>query len=242
MKKKHSDSAESVNKLISLEDNRPVAWISKNSRYILGLLAAAIVLIILIFRWSALNVSKAEDAYTRAQNAFNAWQKSLGSEEKGGNADFLALSNYLETYPNLQAKYDGTIAQTLLALGEEAKALPFARRTLQRVQLDKLPLYRDFSENTLLIGEGKVEQALEKSQQLQNKMDEEKSSPLLAEFNLLRTGMLDKALGNREGELALWHLWQNDFLKKSALNSSVNFGKITIAQYIQEREKALTAK
>jgi hypothetical protein len=144
--------------------------------------------------------------YVAAENAYNAWK---------GNQETLAkLERILARHPELHAKYDGVIAQTLLGSSEKGLAETYATANVKRME-GFAPYYSSFARVTLMIAEGKHKDALQQAKDLKQQMAADlsfwekpskvaKHGALLYGYNLLRIAMLERAAGSPEEELAAW--------------------------------------
>jgi hypothetical protein len=110
------------------------------------------------------------------------------------------LQTILKKHPELHAKYDGAIAQALLSAQNPTEAAPYAERTLQRTQGETPAPYLDYASTTLLIANGKYDEALKAAQSLKSNTE----YPTLYAFNLLRIAFLNRELKNTQAEKAAW--------------------------------------
>jgi hypothetical protein len=238
-----------------LEEHPIVQWFAENGKSLLYVLGAGILLFILGYKLANGASNQSEMDYVQAQNEFNRFQTS---EERDAQEDsFQKLVAVMDRHPELHAKYDGLIAQTLLNRSQTADAKKFASSALERTKSENEPFYTDFAQTTLLIAEEKYADALQRAQALQQKMlplvsQEKNYGGLLYADNLVRIGMLQQQLGDKKGELQTWQEWkklaglskesagsQVDPLNFRAIDSLYSEGKISFLQYIEFREKSL---
>lgn len=247
-----------------MEEGQLVEWLSKNGKYIAYALFGLLVLFVILYRYSSSKSTQSEHDYIQAGNEFFSFVRGNDATDKAkSDAAFQSLIALMEKHPELHAAYDGTIAQTLFNRGNASEAMPFAQATLKRTQIDDLPYYTNFGNNTLLIEAGNHKEALEKSQILQQKMNaalNESTIPgqrgfgeELFAMNLFRIGMLQQLLNDAAGELATWQLWKQyaglDEAKTTTINvnpqafrfviQQTAIGSIALPDYITYRENVL---
>jgi hypothetical protein len=236
MKKNGSTVPPESKQLISyLEQTSLVDWIGKNGSKLIGAFFLLVVLFIAVFRWGVSSTGKSEGSFINASHYFSNFEKAI--EENRGDEMHHALTALLSTMkeqPSLQAKYDGIMAQLLLATNEVEQALPLAKDTLKRTAADRLEDYRSYSETTLLMGQGKMEEALARAKGLQEKLlqGEKKEESLLIEYNLLRLAALEGQLGHKEEERIALLEWQKT---GQQLGHAISSGGISLAQFISTR-------
>jgi hypothetical protein len=190
-----------------------------------------------------------EADYLTAEMAYRRWEKTSLAQ----------LQTLLKKHPELHTKYDGAIAQKLLASSESGLAASFGNAALKRVK-ELSPYHAQFSQASILIAEEKLLDALVQAKELKASMEndtpfwEQKYGSILFAFNLLRIAMLEKAAGTKEGE---WTAWQE--LKKHAgwgqesatkcdpeafrlLAENFRSKEVSLTDYIRHRERLLTSK
>jgi hypothetical protein len=230
-------------------------WLVENSKYLPIAFGILLISIALIFKFTSSRASKAETNYLLAENYFEILTRSLQNE--GGSEETLAtldkLTNVTNAYPELHSRYDGLIAQVLLAMEKNKEAKIFAERTLARTAKDHTPLHIAFSKITLLIGDGSYNQALADSKELQ-KILENPGNYLnnfanLFAYNILRIAMLEQKAGTPTGEKEAWQEWKkysvqtdNPVLEQAFinLNTQLKEGEFSLDQYINARGIALS--
>lgn len=247
------------------DEGRLTDWLSLHGKNIVYGLLVLIALLAIVFQLSNSFLTKAEEDYINAANAFNLFVQTNGSADPTLKEEaYTQLKSLMAAHPELHAAYDGVIAQTFLNRGLVAEAKPYVAATQARTQADALPFYSDFASTSLLISEQHYREALDKSQALQAKMEEAYSAKAtesernfggeLFALNLLRIAILQQQLGDASGELATWSQWkQYAKLEKGSL-TTVNVdpqafraviqrlavGATSIPDYIANREKVLT--
>ncbi|MFT4551973.1 MAG: tetratricopeptide (TPR) repeat protein [Chlamydiales bacterium] len=232
------------------------------SKAILYSIVAVMLVLLLVYRIVSSSHTNAERDYLSAEADYS---RLYSSQDQG--EEFLSnLQDILNRRVELHPKYDGLIAQALLKRGDLTLAKEFATLALKRVGQDFRAYYGDYSENTLLIYEGKFEEALEraktlktallKSPQIYSTDEVEKYyGEALFAYNLLRIAMLEQEVGRPEAEREAWEElirhagWDGTSLENSESKnvSSVAYQQIwsnfrengiTLLDYIKERQQS----
>lgn len=224
----------------TLAEHPAVQWISQNGRSLLWLILGLIAVFLIGYRLMGGPSSGSARDYFSAEKEMHLFLTGSDAEAK---ESLDKLSKILNSYPDLQAKYDGRIAQKLIDRGAVSAALPFAERTLARLSKEHLPLYGDYSATTLLIEKEQYPEALEQAMALQAKMNvkQEKLGSGLFAANLLRIAMLNQQLGKKSEELKSWQTLKQT-LSASAFAQVVQAlseGRLSILDYVAFREKEL---
>lgn len=238
-----------------LEEQPVVQWFAENGKSLLYALGILILFFILGYKLATSGGSQSEADYLHAQSEFARFQDSDQREVQ--EESYQRLVTLMDRHPELHAKYDGLLAQTLLNRSQTAEAQKFATAALERTKTENDPYYTDFAQTTVLIGEEKYSEALQRAQALQQKMlplvsQEKNYGGLLYANNLVRIGMLQQQLGDKKGELQTWQEWkklaglskessgaQIDPLSFLAINDLYSEGKISLVEYIDFRMKTL---
>jgi len=245
----------SIDLASKLEEQPVVQWLAENGKNLLYILAGIILLFILGYKLMGMSGTKSEADYVHVQNEFVRFQENPDSEVQ--EESYKKLVALLDRHPELHAKYDGLIAQTLLNRAQTAEAQKFANSGLDRTRSENDPYYTEFAKTTMLIAHEKYTDALQHSQALQQKMlplvtKEKNYGGVMYAYNLVRIAMLQQQLGDKKGELQTWQEWkklaglskesvgsQVDPMSFQAINSLYSEGKISLIVYIEFREKAL---
>lgn len=236
-------------------------WISEHGKSILYSFLTLIVVSFTLFQVTSKFSGRKKSDYLEIQRAFTAWI----SQEAQDHALLKNLEKPLGRHPELQAKFGTQIAQRLLGLGEASKANSYAKAAMGRARDLTSSYYSRFSKNTLMISEGKYQEALAEAKQM--KADLEKDDPfwdrqdkmvrsgsVLYAYNLVRIATLEGQLGSKEGELKAWdELVQNAGWKGippqsktydpeaySLLAQNFKQGDISFLDFIEKRKKELT--
>lgn len=192
-----------------ISEHPVVLWISQNGRYLLGALLGVAMLFLLYNRFSGGQNGLIKD-YFQAEADFNRFKTdSNPDEQKQSLKDLAAI---LKKLPDLQSKYDGSIAQLLLDRNETDQAQPFASRNLERTEKNHLSLFTEYAKTSLLISNGKYAIALQNTKSLIDNLKKAKlASPSNEEFSealyilaLLRSAYLEEKEGNNEAEKMAW--------------------------------------
>jgi tetratricopeptide (TPR) repeat protein len=225
-----------------------VEWLSANKQIILWGFLALLLLLIGAYRFISHSNHQAENDYYRAETVFAQFQKeTFGGNEESAAASLKELEAIIERHPELKAKYEGQLAQDLLIAGKAVQATPLAEEVFKRTLADAIQLYQDYSVATLLISENQYEKALQQTQQLQQHLSQfvnEKSFENLFAYNFLRLAMLHQQLGHSEEELKVWETIESlpinlKNVLESTQGQTFNQGKGSLADYINQRKKAL---
>lgn len=235
-------------------------WISEHGKSILYSFLTLIVVSFTLFQVTNKFSSGKKSDYLEVQRAFTAWI----SEEAQNHALLKNLEKPLARHPELQAKFGNQIAQRLIGLGETGKANSYAKASMVRSRDLTSPYYSRFSRNTLMISEGKYQEALAEAKQLKIDLEKDdafwdrqdqkiRSGSVLYAYNLVRIATLEGQLGSKEGELRAWdELVQNAGWKGAAPRSKTydpeayallaqNFkqGDISLLDFIERRKSEL---
>lgn len=194
-----------------LADHPIIQWIMTNKRYLLFGFLGLFLLLIVSYRLISSTTLKAEEDFFRVQMTFNAFQeKAIHSKESSESLiDLNQLISLMDLHPELHAKYDGLIAQSLLIENLESKARPFAEQSFIRTKGENLDFYHEYAKTTLLIGAARYEEALTQTKQLKENLAQIETGNSFGEtlyaFNLIRLATLYQQLGQSEQELQTWN-------------------------------------
>lgn len=189
-----------------------IQFCAKHSNTVLCVVGALMVLSVGLLQWGRSSQVSSERDFVEAISDFDLIQ--AGQEDIHSPLKSLELS--LERHPELHQRFDGAIAQDLVARDLVQEALPFAKASLERAAEQLNPLLKSFSQTSLFIAEKKFELALEKSKELDGLLsariaqDSEDGEQLrvLHAFNLLRIATLQKTLEKPQEEKKAWLAWQ----------------------------------
>lgn len=221
-----------------------IEWLSANKKILLWGFLALLACLILTYRLMAMRTLSAETDYFQAQTLFTQFEQASSSSPDSLPSELDQLKAIMERHPELKPKYEGSLAQTLLIMGQDAQAQAFATDIFERTAPDDLSLYQDYSQVSLLIGEERYADALQQTQLLQAALDQlnEKANPILYVFNLIRLAMLYQQMGQAQEELQAWEQLQNQPHRLEAVlaaNHVLKVGQASLNQYIEERKNAL---
>ena len=206
----------------ALMDLPAMQWLKDHKKQISYGALLFCIFLIFIYRLIASQTAKAEANYLAMANAASIVSNPDASSEKRAVA-LTDLRKLLEDSPNLQAKYDGLIAQQLLLEKKIDEATPYINQTLSRVKGEDSPYYIDFSKTSVTLAGGKKEEALKEAYLLRDKMlqvkPEDSSTQfggVLYAFNLIRIALLEKDFQNKELEQKAWQELQQMSDSKSS--------------------------
>jgi hypothetical protein len=232
-------------------------WFVEHGKQFVYAAVAIAVLMVFLFSWNKRFTGNRSD-YLKMQAAFSTW----AAQEKHDLVLFKEVSEPLNRHPELAAKFGTLIAQRLLVLGEAKLAQEYGQAALKRTKALLCPYHAQFSQNTLLISQGRLKEALEAAYGLKTQMTSDealwkvKNHPLTAgralfAYNLLRIASLEREAGSLEGEKAAW----DEVLRNSGWDAkaggsptydpeafkmlSENFqsGEVSLLDYINQRKK-----
>ncbi|KAF3361945.1 Uncharacterized protein PHSC3_001503 [Chlamydiales bacterium STE3] len=190
----------------SLEDHPIFEWLEKNSRKILFIILGLILALGLIYRYAANKNTQAERDYFQASNAITSINTS-GKEE----SSIRELQSILKRHPELNAKYDGILAQNLLIANRVDLAHDYASQNFQRIDKEISPLYLSYAKNSLLVSQEDQKQALSNALALKEEMLKIVQEEGKREFgsslylmNLIRIAMLQHQLKEKDAEEKSW--------------------------------------
>jgi hypothetical protein len=224
-----------------------IEWLMRNKRILLWVFIGLLALIILAYRLASQRTLHAEIDFFRAQTFFTQFQEASLStgDPTSAKSDLEQLEILMQKYPELKAKYEGPLAQILLMNGDVSQARSFAEEIFKRTQSDHLELYQEYSNNSLLIAEGLIVEALQRTQEFRQKLDQmgvEIAPPILYLMNLIRLAMLHQQLGQFEEEFQIWEQFQNQPQRAEALaaiNQAYDVEKTSLSRYIKERKQQI---
>lgn len=244
MKKSHSDTSTNLELAHSFEDNRFIQWITEHGTTAILSVLAALAILGLGYRFISGGSAKAESDFMNAENDYVIFKRGVaeGTSVASPEEAFQKLQEILKARPELNAKYDGLLAQTLINRNNLQEAEVYAKRTLTRTDSDHLPFYTDYSETTLLICNQQYQEALIKALQLKQQMvdsNHQGYGNTLFVFNLLRIAMLEQQAGTAEDELKAWQALKGNEKGYALLQQHFEEGGVSLANYIEAREKAI---
>lgn len=235
-------------------------WISEHGKTILLSLVTLILMSFFLFHLMGKFTSGKKSDYLEIEHAFSAW-----ISQKVQDHNLLKnLEKPLDRHPELQAKFGTRIAQRLLGLGDADKANPYAKAALIRSHDLTSSYYSRFSHNSLLISQGKYQEALDEAKRLKDDLDKDdpfwerqdklvRSGTILYAYNLLRIASLERQLGYKEDEIKAWdELVKNAGWKGEPANMKTydpeayallaqNFkqGNVSLLDFIERRKQEL---
>ena len=252
MKKSHHDTTSELELSHALEENVFIQWVTQHGPTVLIVVLASLVVLGIGYRFIGGGSNKAEADYVNAENDYVIFKRGIaeGTAVATPEEAFQRLQQILKARPDLESKYDGLLAQTLINRGNLSEAKVYADRTLARTSRDHLPLYADYAQTTLLIGQEQYKDALLKALQLKQQMLDAASAEgqqagtqgfgnILFAFNLLRIAMLEQQVGTPEDELKAWQTLKDYAKGFPILQQHFEEGGVSLLNYIEAREKVL---
>lgn len=189
-----------------------VVWSAKNTQNIVWVLLVVFAFTFFVYR--TLNYWSQQSGYNyiAAENAYYEMRSTTGERSTEATN---RLNLLITEQPDLQAQYDGLLAQYFVIKGDGVNAQPLIKRALQRTAKETTPYHRQYAEATLLIAQDDLKGALASSIKLQQALiaDPEFANSSLLPLNLLRMGILQQKLELAEDEQGTWNHW-NDLAKQ----------------------------
>lgn len=254
--KKNLDAPLSLEMSNAWDDHPFIQLLSSYGRYVLFTVLALLVLLTLVYRLTSGGSAKAEKDYFNADNEFQLFAQPIVEEaDSAASREALnRLEQIMQRRPELNAKYDGLVAQILIFRGDADSAAPFAARAIARTAAENHPFYTDYAQTTLLIGSEQYQEALNRAQELQQKMtatmlqtqknvhsasgdslQDSEYPPFgdsLYAYNLIRIGMLQQQLGLSAEEGNTWQEWKNLIQEKDGVLPAGRISSATIEQQL----------
>ena len=228
-----------------LNENTYIQWITHHGRELLMGFVAIVLILIIVLRMTTGYGSKAYSDYISAENNFYTVLIGAkpGSDPRATEDALESLDKLLEKHPELHARYDGILAQTLINQGKVKESITFVKESINRSTKKELPFYADFAVTTILITKQQYEKALDRAKALKNRMVANGFGDTLYAYNLIRIAMLEKQVGTPEDELTAWQeLKKAESVDAKAFEQVIQLfkeGNVTLADYIEAREKTL---
>lgn len=180
-----------------------LALFSKYGNTLLYAGLGLIVLFFLLYRFGSYQTSNIESDFLNASNSYD--QVLLARDPVKKEEALSSLVQILNRRPELNADYQGNVAQILLEENKVAQALPLANDTIKRVSDEHLADYLSYASTSLLIEQKQYQAALDAALSLKSQI---KDNDLINALNLVRIALLQQELGNNEGELLAWQEWK----------------------------------
>jgi hypothetical protein len=222
-----------------------IEWLLAHRKILLWTFFFLIAVLILVSWLVTLRALNTENDFFQAQTAFTQFQQAaITPIDNSSDVDLEQVEAIMQRHPELQPKYEGPLAQTLLINGQIPQAKVFIQDVFNRTQPDHLSLYQDYTQTSILIGEERYFEALQQAQQLKSTLDQLKveATPILYVFNLIRLAMLFQQTGQPEQELKAWEELQNQPQRTEAVLAAsqvLKVGQASLNQYIEERRHVL---
>lgn len=191
-----------------LNDHPALEWATQNSKNLIWILLFTLALGFFAYRTLTSWSKQSGQNYLAAENAYLEMRSTSG-ERSTEAADRLSL--LLAQQPDLQAKYDGLLAQYLLIQGDAPAAESAATRALARTKAENGPYFQQYAQATLLIANSNYKEALAEARKLQEAIvaDRDLTYSALLPLNLLRIAMLQQKLELDADEITSWLQWQD---------------------------------
>ncbi|MGE3953579.1 MAG: hypothetical protein AB7F31_00080 [Parachlamydiales bacterium] len=209
-----------------MDDNRFLTLFQKY-KYTLFLGIGLLILVtVLAVRWGPSKEGEVERDYLYARQL---------AAEMAGNLKGVAVTDFegiVSRHKELQAQYDGRIAQYWMKEGHPEAAEPYVKRIAHRIG-KQAPHYTELAHASLLAGE----EALKETQRLRLAVSE-KEYPLLATYLTLRTALLQEELGRAEAQ-GSWHelilLLEAHPKETRPFQAAMREGRVSLLDYAKSR-------
>lgn len=239
-----------LNNTLSLTDrvlDHPwVDWVTKNKQVVLYTVLALFAVMILAFRFASSKSLQAESDYLQAKSDYTRLQGSVSKGNVEQSQEILTKIQYLlGKHPELNAEYDASISQLMIIEGNSAAANTYANKTFQRVKDEPVAQYDEYAKTSLLISEGRYEDAFNKARSLKETLINEgmqESSSVLYVFNLIRLAILAQQLNKPIEEKQAWadlQQYKGNVEAVLAVQQLYKEGSTSLSHYANERNKSL---
>lgn len=205
-------------------------WIAENKNYLIGGIIGLFLLT--AFLWSKFATGANESDYVSAANNFTLFKKAITNPKASQDEVYATLDKLepmLNKYNELRQKYDGDIAQLLLARNFNERALPFARRFLKNDHAPVLAPFAQVGNITVEVASGNKDRAIELGQELAKTAPQ---NTLLHAFNTLQLALLQNS--PQEWEHLKTALRDKGF---HTLSDIFTLGNVSLLQYIHSQSK-----
>ncbi|HSX04301.1 MAG TPA: hypothetical protein VLG76_06190 [Rhabdochlamydiaceae bacterium] len=227
---------------LNLSKDSLTFWLQENQQKLFWALTIAFVPLSLLFYFASKNSRSNWEDYLQAGLLYQKWAEN----PKGEAENFQKLIKLTNSHTGLHEKYGSLIAEKCIALNQSALAGTLVDRSLNQIK-DQIPYHHLFSKTSILIADGKYDEALNEAAALKEKIEKEsmvKQCSVLFLFNLIRIASLERSLNHCQNELASlenikkWVGSENCTQEaKLALSNSFYEGSISFLDYIEYRTK-----
>lgn len=247
VKTPHTQTPEPLDWAEQIQQHPAFEWVMEHRQYIPYVFISLLALIVIGYKLTSGSAAKAESNYQLAEGYWTQIQRNIGEEaslnkQEDALRELQAITN---DYPELRSKYDGIITQILLVHGESEAAMPYAQRTEARTSSTQDSLFKDFTHTTLLVAQGKHQEALQTSLELKEKLLEQTEPSLLLPYTLIRIAMLYQGMGQKDLEILAWDEWKQyaegkgsqkpDPKTLETISNLFTEGNLSLDRYIQAR-------
>jgi hypothetical protein len=232
-----------IDKELGIEsENAFLSFFSKFGSTILIALTVLVVGVFFIVRYYNQNFNqKMGSSLTDYYQARSAYAKLVKQTEIEAGL-ITQVEQLMKKHPEIAPKYEGLLAQTLLNQDNSTNLPNYTAPLFKRMDESLSPTFKEYAAISVLVAEKKYEEALERTQQLDQELTSEGDTFYLPLFNLLRQAALAEQLGNKELELKTWQEWQ---LRTAAdetqalMKEIFQEGLVSISDYIKFRLQLL---
>lgn len=228
--------------------------IQSHGSQVLVFLLVLFTVFLIFYKLSTGTAHQSVQDYMNAQALFDRLSQEKLPIIDGEDTSYSKLMTLINSHPELHAKYDAPLAQILLSTGHINASIPLTTLLLNRTKDELLRFYHDFTKTSLLISQGRTNEALQDAETLQEKLSENEqlalSHPekraygkLLYPYHLLRMATIYQKLGQKEQELSAWEAFdqylQNHKDIYSKMSNHLSSGSFSLEEYVQIRREIL---
>ncbi len=213
-----------------MDDNRLLTLFQKYKQPLFLGIGLLVLVTVLAVRWGSSRQGNLERDFVYARQLAS----DMASNVKGiAVADFEGI---VRRHSELQAQYDGPLAQYWIKGKNPGAAEPYIERIAERTAKQN-PLYTQLAYSSLLVEGGRVEEALQETQS-QRLAVSGKESPVLATYLTLRCALLQEELQRAEAKDS----WQELIVmleshpKETRLfQAALREGRVSLLDYAKSR-------
>lgn len=211
-------------------------WINQNKSNLIYGFLILLAAIFLLYRFMAGTATRNEKDFYTAENFGSKLYVADGAKD-----NIAKLAEIVARQPELQARFDGEMAQAYLLLNMPEEAKPLMERNLSRI--DESTYAKTSAQISLLVGEGKLKEAYTESLKLKESLKGD-SVPILYLYNMYRIHALSLQVAPKEEQQKNLKAWLD--LEKKGLPYGItpalfndfmqvlNVGDISFQTYLNE--------
>jgi hypothetical protein len=253
---KKKQSVNNINQMhLNIPSETPIVdFLTAYGPKLLYALLGLLLLFFFVYRYTSNKKTDAISDYVSADVYFQRFATNIDAKNLVENEPYAKLIEIINRHPELQAKYDGNLAQILLERNNVAEAKVYADRVFKRIASDDVNDYVNYSQATLLLGDNQTQQALDSAKALQKSMKSALDSKgndaytfgaALYAFNELRIALLaptQQTMNDLQKQLqdaSNQSSSMKPLIKKGyqTLQQHFNNGSTNLSNYIEQQKK-----